>query len=139
MRFVCDAPRGRTWFQIETESEAEAEARLMRHAVDKYYLRSREAARKLYRPPAGASIERDIGLKAHIERVMPRFMTLRDAEGGGLATAMLPPAGLTHGGLRIILVGPDNSDPYVEHADAIEALSAHVGLKLPRDVCYPYK
>ena len=36
MRYVCDAPGGATWFRIETEAEAEAEAALMRHAVDKY-------------------------------------------------------------------------------------------------------
>jgi hypothetical protein len=140
MRFVCDAAKGRTWFQIETEVEAEAEAALMRHAVDKYFLRSQEAARKLYRPPPGAGIERDIGLKAHIERLMPRFLTLRADDGAGLATAMLPPIAAANAkGFRVILVGPENGDPYAAHADAIEALAKHVGYPLPREACYPYK
>jgi hypothetical protein len=138
MRFVCEAPAGRTWFQIETEAEAEAEARDMRHAVNKHFLRFLTAARQAYRPPPGAGIERDIGLKGHVERTMPRFMTLRSDDGAGLVTAMLPPKSRGSMGF-VILVGPDNGDPYVEHADAIEALARHVGLPLPRETSYPYK
>ena len=33
-----------------------------------------------YRTP-GRFIEQNIGLKTHVQRVMPRFLTLRDAEG----------------------------------------------------------
>ena len=29
MRYVCDAPSGKTWFQIETEAEAALESALM--------------------------------------------------------------------------------------------------------------
>ncbi|MBI1250624.1 MAG: hypothetical protein GC189_04045 [Alphaproteobacteria bacterium] len=139
MKFVCDAPGGKTWFALETEAEAEAEAALMRHAVDRYFKTERDKAVSSYAPPAGASFERDIGLKSHIGRVMPLFLTLRDGEGGGLATAMLPPRGEPSERFRVIIVGPGNADPYPEHADAIDALGAHYGYDLPRSECYPYR
>jgi hypothetical protein len=144
MRYVCDAPRlangrERTWFAIETQAEADAEGVLMRHAVAKHFERAMEAARRAYRPREGlASFERDIGLKDHIARTAPSFLTLRDGEGNGLATAMLPGRAGGIAGMRTIIVGPGNADPYREHADAIAALAAHLGLKLPRESCFPY-
>lgn len=139
MRYVCDAPGGATWFRIETEAEAEAEAALMRHAVDKYFRRYEAAARESYRAPAGApTFEQAIGLKDHIARTMPVFLTLRSDAGEGLATAMLPPLGRNQVNFRIVVVGPDNGDPYLDYEDAIDALAAHFGLSLPRDECFPY-
>jgi hypothetical protein len=139
MRYVCDAPGGATWFRIETEAEAEAEAALMRHAVDKYFRRYEAAARESYRAPAGAPVfEQAIGLKDHVARTMPVFLTLRSDSGEGLATAMLPPQGRNQVNFRIIVVGPDNADPYAAHERAIDALAAHYGLSLPREECFPY-
>jgi hypothetical protein len=139
MRYVCDAPGGATWFRIETEAEAEAEAALLRHAVDKYFRRYEAAARESFRAPAGApTFEQAIGLKDHIARAMPVFVTLRSDAGEGLATAMLPPLGRNQVNFRIVVVGPDNADPYATHEDAIAALGAHYGLSLPRDECFPY-
>lgn len=139
MRYVCDAPGGATWFRIETEAEAEAEATLMRHAVDKYFRRHEAGARESFRAPAGApTFEQAIGLKDHIARTMPLFLTLRSDNGEGLATAMLPPNGRNQVNFRIVIVGPDNSDPYDAHEKAIEALGAHYGLSLPRAECFPY-
>lgn len=138
MRYVCDAPGGATWFRLETEAEAEAEAALMRHAVEKYFRRYEAAARESYRAPAGTPIfEQAIGLKDHIARTMPLFLTLRADDGEGLATAMLPPEGRNQV-FKIIIVGPENADPYEEHAAAIEALGKHFGLELPREDCFPY-
>jgi hypothetical protein len=51
---------------------------------------------------------------------------------------MLPPDGKDKGGFRTIIVGPGNTDPYVEHDAAIRALGAHFGLSLDRERCYPY-
>lgn len=139
MRYVCDAPGGRTWFSIETQTEADAESALMRHAVDKYFAHAIEAARHSYRPGEGlASFERDIGLKDHLARTAPLFLTLRDGEGRGLATAMLPPQGWPDPRFRIIIVGPGNDDPYHAHAHAIAALAAHFRLELSREDCFPY-
>jgi hypothetical protein len=139
MLYVCDAPGRKTWFRIETEAEAEAEAALMRHAVDKYFLREIGRARESYRAPQGvAAMERDIGLKAHIARSSPLFLTLRADDGEGLATAMLPPEGRNQAHFRIIIVGADNADPYPAHGDAIAALAAHFGVELPRAACFPY-
>lgn len=139
MRYVCDAPGGATWFRIETEAEAEAEAALMRHAVDKYFRRYEAAARESYRAPkGGASFEQEIGLKDHIAKTMPMFLTLRADDGAGLATAMLPPQGREQAGFRIVIVGPENGDPYIAHEGAIEALALHAQLSLPREACYPY-
>lgn len=139
MRYVCGAPGGATWFRLETEAEAEAEAALMRHAVDRYFSRCEAMARESYTPPASvASFEQAIGLKDHVARAMPLFLTLRADDGSGLATAMLPPSGGKPAGFSIIIVGPDNADPYAEHAAAIAALGAHFNLELKRENCYPY-
>jgi hypothetical protein len=139
MRYVCEAPGDKTWFRLETEAEAEAEAALMRHAVDKYFRRYLAAARESYRAPQGGpSFEHDIGLKDHIAKAMPLFLTLRANDGEGLATAMLPPQGRNQVNFRCIIVGPENADPYAAHEAAIEALGAHFQLTLDRADCYPY-
>lgn len=136
MKFVCDALKGRTWFRIETDAEAQAETTLMRHAVEKHFLREIDKARTSYVP--GPGLERDIGLKAHLQRTSPIFLTLRADDGAGLATAMLPPGGRETPSFRIIIVGPENADPYADNADAIKLLGRHYGLNLPRERCYPY-
>ena len=139
MRYVCDAPGSKVWFAIETEAEAIAESALMEHAVEKYFSQAQEEAALNYRPLSRVSFEQNIGLGDHIRRTMPMFLTLRDAEGQGLATAMLPPPGQGDAGFRIIIVGVRNSDPYTEHGAAIEALGAHLGFVLDRARCYPYQ
>lgn len=138
MQFVCDASDGKTWFRIETEAEAALETDLMGHAVEKHFRQAREHATASYVPPPGRYIEQHIGLKSHLERVMPIFLTLRDGEGTGLATAMLPPQGRSDRGFRSIIVGPGNSDPYPQHGHAIAKLGEHFGLILDRARCYPY-
>jgi hypothetical protein len=139
MRYVCDAPGGAAWFRLETEAEAEAESALMRHAVDKHFRRFDAAARETFRAPAGApTFEQGIGLKDHVARTMPLFLTLRAGDGDGLATAMLPPQGRNQVNFRIVIVGPENADPYENHEPAIEALAQHFGLELPRETCFPY-
>lgn len=138
MEYVCDARGGKTWFRIEAEAEAHLESQEMNHAVEKYFRREREKAVQRYRPASANSIERDIGLAAHVKREMPLFLTLRSSEGSALATAMLPPRGEDDAGFRIIIVGPGNIDPYVAETDAIAALGTHFGLVLPRSRCFPY-
>lgn len=139
MKYVCDAPVRKSWFRIESEAEAEQESALMDHAVAKHFRREREIAVRNYKPTSTVNIEQNIGLEAHIQHEMPLFLTLRDAEGGGLVTAMLPPGGRDDPAFRIIIVGKANSDPYPEHEAAIHALGAHFGLKLERVRCYPYR
>ena len=138
MQYVCDAPKGKTWFRIETEGEAARESRLMNHTVEKYFRHAREKAVQSWRPERPDAIERDIGLEAHVQREMPLFLTLRDVEGNALATAMLPPGGKDRGGFRIIIVAASNADPYPEQDTAIAALGAHFGLTLDRRRCFPY-
>jgi hypothetical protein len=139
MQFVCEAPP-KTWFRIETQGEAALESRAMNHAVEKYFKQAYEHATKTYVPPkTGLYIEQNIGLKAHIQRDMPRFLTLRDGEGNALVTAMLPPAGQDERAFKPIIVGSGNSDPYAEHAEAIRALGEHLGLTLDAVRCYPYR
>ena len=139
MKFVCDAPDKKTWFRIETEAEADQEAALMHHVVAKHFRRERENAVRTYKPTSTVSFERNIGLEAHIGRNMPLFLTLRDAEGGGLVTAMLPPGGQDDPAFKIIIVGESNTDPYPAHQTAIEALGTHFGFALDRTRCYPYR
>lgn len=138
MKYVCDAPNKTVWFRIETEAEAERESALMGHAVAKYFQREYEAAAARYTPTSTVRFEQNIGLKAHIQREMPLFLTLRDADGAALATAMLPPGGRERPGFKIIVVGKGNGDPYPEHGAAIAALVAHFGLALDRADCFPY-
>lgn len=139
MRYVCDAPGGKTWFRFETEAEAEAEAALMRHAVDKHFRRHLAGALESYRAPAGApTFEQSIGLKDHVARAMPLFLTLRSSDGDGLASAMLPPEGRNQVNFRTVIVGPENADPYVTEAEAIAALGAYYHLDLKREDCFPY-
>ncbi len=111
----------------------------MRHAVDKFFVREYAAAAESYRPRPGAAVsEQHIGRKEHIARTMPLFLTLRADDGEGLATAMLPPEGKDDPRCRIIIVGANNADPYVAHADAIKALGDKYGIVLKRERCFPY-
>ena len=137
MRYVCDAGHN-TWFEIETEAEAARESELMQHAVEKHFRQAYAEAQASYVPPAGPFLEQNIGLRGHIRRRMPMFFTLRDAEGNGLATAMLPSKEAGARPACPIVVGPGNSDPYPEHGEAIRRLGEHYGLELDRVRCYPY-
>jgi hypothetical protein len=139
MHYVCDAPEGKTWFRLETEAEAIDESQTMHHAVEKFFRQEKAKAEQSFAPPSRNFIEQEIGLKAHVQRVMPLFLTLRDGEGKALVTAMLPPVGQEDHGFRPIIVGAANSDPYPEHGAAIRALADHFGLNLDRARCYPYR
>jgi hypothetical protein len=139
MRYVCDAPHGKTWFRIETEAEAVAESGTMRHAVEKYFRKEQERASASFQPISKVYFEQEIGLKAHVQREMPLFLTLRDGEGDPLATAMLPPGGKDDRSFRPIIVGQGNADPYPEEGEAIRALAEHYGMTLERARCYPYR
>jgi hypothetical protein len=139
MKYVCDAPGGKTWFRIETDAEAIAESDAMRHAVEKFFRKERDKAALSYQPPSKTFFEQEIGLNAHLQREMPSFLTLRDDEGNALVTAMLPPGGRDEKGFRPIIVGPANGDPYPDHGEAIEALASYFGLVLERERCYPYR
>src|SRR5271155_5893268 len=130
MRYVCDAPGGNTWFRIETEAEAASESDGMRHAVEKFFRKEQEKATETFQSSSKVRFEQEIGLKAHIQREMPLFLTLRDGEGNPLVTAMLPPGGHDDRSFRPIIVGPGNADPYPEEGDGIRALGEHYGMTL---------
>jgi hypothetical protein len=139
MQYVCDASQY-TWFRLETLAEAQEESRLMDHAVERYFREAYEKAQRSYTPPVGGRfIEQNIGLKDYIQRTMPMFLTLRSGDGTALVTGMLPPGGTTQAGVRPIIVGRANSDPYPEYGEAIAALARHVGLALDRERCFPYQ
>jgi hypothetical protein len=139
MQYICDAPP-HTWFRIDTEGEAAAESKLMDHAVERYFKQAREQAIQAYEPPKALSvIEQNIGLKDHIQRTMPMFVTLRDRDGAPLVTGMLPPKGKDDRIFRPIVVGPKNTDPYVTYGAAIRKLGEHLGLTLDPLRCYPYR
>jgi hypothetical protein len=139
MRYVCDAPGGKTWFRLETDAEATDESLAMHHAVEKFFRQEQAKAQRSFTPPSRSFIEQEIGLRAHLLRTMPLFVTLRNDEGKPLVTAMLPPGGQDDRAFRSIVVGSSNGDPYGEHAEAIRALADHFGLDLDRAHCYPYR
>ena len=139
MQYVCDGPNG-TWFRMETEGEAIQESQLMGHSVEKYFRQAAEDAARTFVPPQSMRpFEQKIGLKAHVQKAMPIFVTLRDRDGNGLATAMLPPAGADEKSFRPIVVGPSNADPYPAYGEDIKALGRHFGLTLDPARCYPYR
>ena len=78
MQYVCDTPDGKTWFRIETEAEAAAESDIMNHGVEKHFRQAREKASESYKPVSQVLFEQNIGLAAHLQRVMPTFLTLRE-------------------------------------------------------------
>lgn len=139
MEYVCDAPGDLTWFRLVTEGEAAAESQEMNHAVEKYFRREREKAEASFKSTSSVFFEQAIGLEAHVKREMPLFLTLRDMDGKGLATAMLPAGGKPDRSFSPIIVGPANADPYIKQAEAIRALADHFGLALDRSRCYPYR
>ncbi len=139
MKYVCDAPDGKTWFRIETEGEAAAESEVMHHAVEKYFRKEYERAAQGFQPLSKVNFEQEIGMKAYIQREMPLFLTLRADDGTALATAMLPPGGKDDRSFRPIIVGASNADPYDDQDEAIRALGAHFGGTLERTRCYPYR
>jgi hypothetical protein len=138
MLHIFDAPEGKTWFRIETEAEANQESELMGHAVAKHFLREMKTASENFKPTSSVSFEENIGRAAHIQREMPFFLTLRNSDGAGLVTAMLPPGGRASAAVKMMVVGPGNRDPYLEHEAAIQALGLHFGLTLDRATCFPY-
>lgn len=139
MQYICDASPD-TWFRLETLAEAQAESRLMEHAVERYFREAHDKAVKSYVPPAGGRfIEQNIGLKDYVRKVSPMFLTLRNNEGTALVTAMLPPGGKSQSGFRPIVVGKANSDPYPAYGKAIAALGKHLGIALDRERCFPYQ
>lgn len=139
MQYICDAGQF-TWFRLETEPEAVAESKAMEHAVEKYFRQAHQMAVNSFVPPPGAhSFEQKIGLKGHVQKAMPLFLTLRDKSGGALVTAMLPPSGKDDKAFRPIVVGKSNGDPYEAYGDAIKALAAHFGISLDAARCYPYR
>jgi hypothetical protein len=139
MQYVCDGLNG-TWFRMDTEGEAIRESQLMNHAVEKYFRQAAEDAAKTFVPPASTwAFEQKIGLRSHVQKLMPIFVTLRDGEGTGLVTAMLPPAGKDENSFRPIVVGPANADPYPKYGEDIKALARHYGLTLDRARCFPYR
>ena len=138
MKFLCDAPGEKTWFRIETDAEALRESDLMGHSIEKYFAKAREKATQTYIPASKVFIEQEIGLEAHLQREMPWFLTLRDAEGAPLASAIVQPRGREDRAFLPIIVGAQNTDPYPAHGDAIRALSKHLGIMLEKARCYPY-
>lgn len=139
MEFVCEVRGGLTWFRMETEAEADQESALMDHAVAKHFRLAEERAAKNYKPTSTVFIEQNIGLKAHLLREMPLFLTLRDNDGNGLATAMLPPGGKENLNFNTVIVGVGNSDPYPDYGEAIRVLGTHFDLSLDRERCFPYR
>ena len=131
MQFICDAPGRKSWFRIETESEAIFEAEAMRVSIDAPFRIEREAAVKSYRPQSRLrAIERDIGLSAHVLRTMPIYLTLRDLEGTALANAVLPADGDCEEDHHAVVIGPGHADPFASQAEAIRALERHYGVRL---------
>ena len=110
----------------------------MRHAVEKHFRQAQERARQSYVP--GPGLERDIGLKAHLTRTSPLFLTLRADDGEALATAMLPPQ--RQAGSQF--PASSSSDrktptPMPSHADAIRLLGRHYDLNLPARPLLPLR
>jgi len=137
MEFVCEASDETAWFRLVSEADAAQESVLMNHGVVNRFRREKKHAVKAYRAKSSALADGTIDMDLHIRRTMPCFLSLRDRIGRGLATAMLPPGGRRFPGFPKIIVGRDNTDPYVLYKEAIDALATHFGYPLTRDACFP--
>ncbi len=94
MKYVCDAPGGKTWFRIETEAEAAVESEDMRHAVEKFFRKEHEKAVQSFQPPSKVYFEQEIGLKAHMQTPSVRwasFTVSRSREAAATPTAATEP------------------------------------------------
>lgn len=100
MQYVCDAPKGKTWFRIETEGEAAHESRLMNHTVEKYFHNEREKAVQSWRPerpnaiearhrPRGPCTARDAGFP-HVARQGGQCTGYSDAATGRRGSRQVP-------------------------------------------------
>ena len=68
MKFVCDAPGGKTWFRIETSAEAMRESEIMGHSIEKHFAKARENAARSFTPASSSA-----NLYAHVvNRLSPR-------------------------------------------------------------------
>jgi hypothetical protein len=138
MKYVCDAPRDRCWFRLETEDEAHDESVVMQHSMERQFRVASDKARQSFRPPSSVFFEQEIGLKAHLQREMPLFLSLRDQAGASLVTALLPQASDAAHSVRPVILGRANTDPYMKFSDAILSLGRHLGQMLDRARCYPF-
>jgi len=131
MQYVCEAPGRKVWFRIESSAEAALESAVMKNAIEFQYENAHRAAIQTYQPSSRLHfVERDIGLKSHIARTMPMFLTLRDGEGKHLVNAVLPPCGREDDTFACRIVGPGGMDALTAEADAVEVLEKHFGLSV---------
>ena len=121
MKYICDAPDGKTWFRLETEIDAEQESSLMDHCVVERFRRERARAIQNCRRQSTMSVGQDVGLERQVRVKMPIFLTLRDRAGAALVTAVLAHGTYEEPGAAFLIVGKGNSDPYPDHSAAIEA------------------
>ena len=114
------------------------ESEVMRHAVEKYFRRERERRRESFKPLTSVFIEQDIGKAAHISARCRSSSpcAMRTARRRSRPCCRPGGGGIGRG---CIIVGPANTDPYKQHADAIEALAEHFDMPLDRAHCYPYR
>ena len=138
MQYVCDAGES-TWFRIETQGEATLESRVMNHTLENNFREAYETAASLHSPAKSVRfVEQNIGLKAHIQRTMPMFLTLRAKDGTPVVTAILPPSGRDERSFRPIVIGPANTNPYPKYGAAIRTLGERFGLALDPSRSYRY-
>ena len=109
----------------------------MNHTLENTFRDAYETAAKLHSPAKSVRfVEQNIGLKAHIQRTMPMFLTLRAKDGTPLVTAVLPPIGRDGITFRPIVIGPANTNPYPKNVAAIRKLAEHYGLDLEQTRSY---
>ena len=84
-------------------------------------------------------LEQEIGLKDHVQRGgLPLFLTLRDEDGVGLVTAMVPPEGREERGFRCHPGRPRRPNPR-RRASPMLRWASRLGVALTPARCYPYR
>ena len=112
----------------------------MRHAVEKYFRKEQDKATQSFRPISKVYFEQEIGLKAHIQREMPLFLTLRD-DGRHAARYRdaAARAGATTAAFARSSSGPAMPIPIRSRAMRFARSAQHYGMTLERARCYPYR
>jgi hypothetical protein len=117
---------GRRWAKLTDESDAR-----LANAMSKTLIGSVFDAERRYNEPLDGGSRKGEFFLLLTPRRRRADVAVKVAYNGKLSSGGMVPKGS-------LVTGYANQDPYPDHAAAIEALSKHVGVPLPREA-YPYR
>ena len=113
MKKLLDLDTG-SWFELETQEDADHETEIGQHAVRNYFRMDRE------------------------ENLPARYFSFRIPADEGTSVGVTMRILETKGEYEILTTGFRNADPFTDYAPDIGALSEHLGIAID-ETTYPYK